>query len=130
MVNDPIGDMIIQIKNASMAGLGTITLPYSNMKFAVAKILLQEGYLTSVEKGGTMPKFTLKIALRYDGKTPIVTDVKRKSKPGLRIYVNSRSIPFVVGGLGIGVVSTSQGIMTDRDARKKKLGGELLCEIW
>lgn len=130
MVNDPIGDLIVQIKNASRAGLGSIALPYSNMKFAVAQILLREGYLTSVEKTGTAPKFTLKIALKYDGKTPVLTDVKRKSKPGLRVYVNSRSIPSVVGGLGIGVVSTSQGIMTDSEARKKKLGGELLCEIW
>ena len=130
MVNDPIGDLLAQIKNASMAGKPTITLPHSRMKMEVAKILHREGYIGTVETVGQEPKMMLKIGIRYDGKTPVITDVKRISKPGLRQYVNKHTIPAVVGGMGIAVLSTPQGIMTGAEAKKKGIGGELLCSIW
>jgi small subunit ribosomal protein S8 len=130
MVNDPIGDMIIQIKNASLAGRQTVELPYSKLKHEVARIIQEEKFIEKVEKTGTEPKFNLKLTLRYKGSTPVVTDLKRKSKPGLRVYVNRYSIPKVVGGMGIAILSTSAGIMTGKSARKQGLGGELLCEIW
>jgi small subunit ribosomal protein S8 len=130
MVNDPIGDMIIQIKNAAMAHHHEVELPYSRMKFDVAVILKQEGYLESVEKMGADTKKTLKIALRYANREPVLTDVKRKSKPGLRVYVGKKFIPKVVGGMGIAILSTPQGVMTGKEAQKRGVGGELLCEIW
>lgn len=130
MVNDPVGDLLAQIKNASMAGLQSIELPYSRMKMEVAKILSQEGYVGAIEKTGTDPKSRLKIAIKYVGKTPVITGVKRISKPGLRLYVNKQTIPTVVGGMGIAIVSTPQGIMTGRDAKKKGIGGEILCTTW
>ncbi len=130
MVNDPIGDLLIQIKNASMAGLKTVELPHSRMKMAVAKILTDEGYIASVEKAGKEPKFSLRIGIKYQDATPVITDVKRMSKPGLRIYVNKDMIPTVVGGMGIAILSTPQGVMTGKEAKKRGLGGELLCTIW
>ncbi len=130
MVNDPIGDMLIQIKNAGLARKKTVTLPYSNIKMAVAHILSKEGYIASAEKLGAAPKYELKMVLKYDDDAPVITDVKRKSKPGLRVYVKSSAIPKVVGGLGIAILSTPKGIMTGAAARKAKLGGEFLCEIW
>ena len=130
MVNDPVGDLLAQIKNASMAGLLSIDLPYSRMKMEVAKILSQEGYVGSIEKTGTEPKCRLKIGIKYIGKTPVITGVKRMSKPGLRLYVNKHTIPTVVGGMGIAIVSTPQGIMTGKDAKKKGIGGEILCTTW
>lgn len=130
MVNDPVGDLLAQIKNASMAGIQSIDLPYSRMKMEVAKILSQEGYVGAIEKTGTEPKCRLKIVIKYVGKTPVITGVKRVSKPGLRLYVNKQTIPTVVGGMGIAIVSTPQGIMTGRDAKKKGIGGEILCTTW
>jgi len=130
MVNDPVGDMLIQIKNAYMAGNSAVVLPYSKLKEAVAKIFMEEGYLSSVTAVGEGVKKTLELRLRYEGSAPALTDLKRKSKPGLRVYVASHAIPTVVGGMGIAILSTPQGIMTGKDARKKHIGGELLCEVW
>lgn len=130
MVNDPIGDMIIQIKNAGLSGRDNISLPYSKVKNKIAEILKNEGYIKTVSIEGEKPKMFLKIFLKYENKKSVITDVKRRSKPGLRIYINKRLIPNVVGGLGIAIISTSQGIMTGSEARKQGLGGELLCEIW
>lgn len=130
MVNDPIGDLLIQIKNAYRAGKSVAVLPHSRLKEAVAQILAQEKYLAAVSVTGERPKKTLELALRYDGATPAVTDLKRKSKPGLRLYVGATAIPTVVGGMGVAIVSTPQGIMTGKEARKKHIGGELLCEVW
>jgi len=130
MVNDPIGDLLAQIKNASMAGLSSIELPNSRVKFAVAKILSQEGYIGTVETVGQKPKLMLRIGIKYQSDAPVITGVKRVSKPGLRLYVNRNTIPTVVGGMGIAVVSTPQGIMTGKDAKKKGIGGEILCTIW
>ena len=130
MVNDPIGDMIIQIKNAAMAGKRVIELPHSKLKRAIAKTLVDSGYLVSVSIVGDSPKQALRLHLAYDGKTAVLTDLRRVSKPGLRLYVGRDEIPRVVGGMGVAILSTSQGIMTGSEARKRGLGGELLCEIW
>lgn len=113
-----------------MVGKLAIELPFSKMKFAVAQILASEGYVARVEKSGIRPREQIKITLKYQGKTPVITNVIRRSKPGLRVYVNAASIPTVVGGLGIAVLSTPQGIMTGIEARKRNTGGELLCEVW
>jgi small subunit ribosomal protein S8 len=130
MVNDPIGDMLAQIKNAVMAGKSSVDLPYSRMKHQVAVILLKEGYLTEATKAGEVPKQRLLLKIKYEGKNAVLTDLKRKSKPGLRVYINKTEIPYVIGGMGIAIVSTSQGIMTGKDAKKRGIGGEFLCEVW
>jgi small subunit ribosomal protein S8 len=130
MVNDPIGDLIIQIKNASMAGKQAIVLPYSRMKHAVATILEKEGYVGRVGKAGEMPKQSLSVEIKYEEGIPVITGLKRVSKPGLRWYVNKKEIPTVVGGMGIAILSTPQGIMTGKEAKKRGIGGELLCTIW
>lgn len=130
MVNDPIGDMLIQIKNASLAKNSVIELPYSKLKMALGKILFDEGYIASVAKTGSDPKANLRVGIRYVNGTSVITGVKRVSKPGLRWYVNKGTIPQVVGGMGIAILSTPQGIMTGKDAKKKGTGGELLCKIW
>lgn len=130
MVNDPIGDMIAQIKNANMAGKKIIVLPYSGLKHKVADVIRKEGYLESIEKIGAAPKSQLKITLKYDGKQKVITDIKRRSKPGMRIYLNRKSIPQVLNGLGIAILSTPSGIMTGKDAKKQGIGGEFVCELW
>jgi len=130
MVNDPIGDMLIQIKNASLAKNSVIELPYSKLKAALGKILLDEGYVASVVKVGTDPKAGLRIGIKYVRGESVITGVARVSKPGLRRYVNKHTIPQVVGGMGIAILSTPLGIMTGKDAKKKGIGGELLCKIW
>jgi small subunit ribosomal protein S8 len=126
MVNDPIGDMLIQIKNAALAKKDVIELPYSKLKKALGEILAQEGYISSLAKVGDDPKAMLRIGI----KPAAITDVKRVSKPGLRWYVNKSKIPTVVGGMGIAILSTPSGLMTGKEARKKGIGGELLCKIW
>jgi small subunit ribosomal protein S8 len=130
MVNDPIGDLLIQIKNASMAGKQGIEVPHSRLKYEVVKILSEEGYVGTVEKTGDAPKNGIRIAMRYRGTVPVITDVKRMSKPGLRVYVNKNMIPTVVAGMGVAILSTPEGIMTGKTAKKKGIGGELLCTIW
>lgn len=122
--------MLIQIKNAALAKKGTIELPYSKLKMALGNILLKEGYIASIEKIGEDPKADLKIGIKYVNGTSAINDVKRVSKPGLRWYVNKTKIPTVVGGLGIAILSTPQGLMTGRDAKRKGTGGELLCKVW
>lgn len=130
MVNDPVGDMLVRIKNAYLAGKAMVHLPHSKTKRAVAQILAQEGYLASVAETGKPPKKTLTLTLHYDSGKPRMTDIKRKSKPGLRVYVGAGNIPVVVGGMGTAILSTPQGIMTGKVAKKKHIGGELLCEVW
>lgn len=130
MVNDPIGDMLSQVKNAYMAGVIVVEVPYSKLKESVAKILAEQGYISSVSTKGESAHKTLILELRYDASRAALTDVKRKSKPGLRLYVGSGAIPTVVGGMGVAILSTPQGIMTGKEAKKKHIGGELLCEVW
>ena len=130
MVNDPIGDMIIQIKNAGMVGKPIISLPSSKGKFAVASILLKEGYVRSVEQKGEAPRLQLVIKLKYVNGKHVITDVKSMSKPGIRLYVDKNTIPVILGGMGTAIISTSKGVMTGKEAKKTGIGGELMCEIW
>lgn len=126
---DPIADMLTRIRNASRALLPTVAIPHSKLKESLANILKQEGYVAEVAVDATFPK-TIKVRLKYEGKKSVVEGLKRVSKPGLRKYVGATEIPRVLGGLGVAVVSTSEGIMTGQQCRKKNIGGELLCYVW
>jgi small subunit ribosomal protein S8 len=128
-MSDPISDMLTRIRNASRALLPAIELPHSRMKESLANILKKEGYVAEVSVDGKTIK-KLKIQLKYQGKKNVIEGLKRVSKPGLRKYVGSTEIPRVLGGLGISIVSTPEGVMTGTQAKKKNLGGELLCYIW
>jgi len=128
-MSDPISDMLTRIRNASRALLPVVELPHSRMKESLAHILKKEGYVAEVSVDGKTIK-KLKIQLKYQGKKNVIEGLKRVSKPGLRKYVGATEIPRVLGGLGVSIVSTSQGVMTGTQAKKKNLGGELLCYIW
>ncbi|MGA2029790.1 MAG: 30S ribosomal protein S8 [Verrucomicrobiota bacterium] len=128
-MSDPISDMLTRIRNASRALLPAVELPHSRMKESLAQILKKEGYVTEVSVDGKVIK-KLKIQLKYQGKKNVIEGLKRISKPGLRKYVGTTEIPRVLGGLGVSIVSTSEGVMTGTQAKKKNLGGELLCYIW
>ena len=126
---DPIADMLTRIRNAGRALLPTVQIPHSRMKESLAGILKLEGYVADVNVEGKLPK-TIKIKLKYEGKKTAIEGLKRVSTPGLRRYVGATEIPRVRGGLGVAVVSTSEGVMTGTQARKKNLGGELVCYVW
>jgi small subunit ribosomal protein S8 len=128
-MTDTISDMLTRIRNASRVLLPAIELPHSKMKESIAQILKKEGYVSEVATEGKGIK-KLKLKLKYDGRKSVIEGLRRVSTPGLRRYVSATEIPQVRGGLGISVVSTSQGVMTGTDARKNNLGGELLCYIW
>jgi small subunit ribosomal protein S8 len=132
IVNDPIGDMLTRIRNAQVAKHDAVVMPASNAKKAIAKILLDEGYIKSYEKIDDGLQGQIKIALKYvNGKQqPVIAGLKRISKPGLRVYAKCEDLPKVLGGLGVAIVSTSKGLMTDKNARKDNLGGEVLAYIW
>ena len=131
VINDPIADMLTRIRNAQVARHDSVTIPASNMKKAIAKILLDEGYVKSVENLNEGIQGSIKITLKYqDKKQPVIVGLRRISKPGLRVYATCEELPKVLGGLGIAIVSTSRGVMTDRAARKENIGGEVLCYIW
>jgi small subunit ribosomal protein S8 len=127
---DPIADMLTRIRNAGRALLPTVQIPHSRMKESLATILKSEGYIAEVLVEGEKTKKTLKLRLKYEGKKCVIEGLKRISKSGLRHYVGATEIPRVRGGLGVTVVSTSEGVMTGAQARKKNIGGELLCYIW
>jgi len=132
MLTDPIADMLTRIRNGAHARKATIDLPWSRHKEAIAKVLVEEGYLESVagvaEEGA--PR-TLRIGIRYDERRrPIITGVKRVSRPSLRVYVGATEIPAIRRGLGVNVLSTPRGVLVDREARKQGVGGELLCTVW
>jgi small subunit ribosomal protein S8 len=129
-MSDPISDMLTRIRNGGRALLPAVQMPHSNIKESVAKILKTEGYVADVAVEGEKSKKTIKIRLKYNGKKNVIEGLKRVSKPGLRKYVGSTEIPRVLGGLGVSIVSTSEGLMTGTQAKKKNLGGELLCYIW
>ncbi len=130
-VNDPIADMLTRIRNAQIARHESVVIPASNMKKAIAKILLDEGYVKSVENVADGIQGAIKITLKYlDKKQPVIVGLKRISKPGLRVYATCDELPKVLGGLGIAIVSTSKGLMTDKACRKENIGGEVLCYIW
>lgn len=128
-MSDPISDMLTRIRNAGAAQLPVVKLPHSRIKEGVAKLLKSEGYVGEVSVDGDVKKI-IKINLKFNGKKSVIEGLKRISKPGLRRYVGSTEIPRVRGGLGIAIVSTSEGLLTDSQARKKNLGGELLCYVW
>lgn len=130
-MTDPIADMLIRIKNALMARHKKVEIPASKMKLEIARILKEEGYIEDFTYIDEKPQGKIEIILKYDeNKRPVIRGVKRVSKPGRRIYMGYRKLPKVLDGLGIAIISTSQGIMTDHEARRRKVGGEVLCEIW
>ena len=133
VVNDPIADMLTRIRNAQVARHDAVVLPASNTKKAIAKILLNEGYVKGVDFVDDGLQGQIKITLKYAGanrSTPVIAGLKRISKPGLRVYATCEELPKVLGGLGIAIVSTSKGVMTDKEARKQEIGGEVLAYIW
>jgi small subunit ribosomal protein S8 len=132
VVNDPIADMLTRIRNAQIAKHDTVIMPASNIKKAIAKILLEEGYIKAFEKIEDGVQGQIKLALKYvNGKQqPVIAGLKRISKPGLRVFASCEDLPKVLGGLGVAIISTSRGLMTDKKARLDKLGGEVLAYIW
>mgnify|MGYP002518153964 FL=1 len=130
VTTDPIADMLTRIRNANQQKHETVSIPYSNLKNELAKILKNEGFVTdfTVEEEGN--KKNIVITLKYKGNERVITGLKRVSKPGLRQYAKVNEIPKVLNGLGIVVLSTSQGLMTDKEARAKNIGGEVLAYIW
>ena len=128
-MTDPISDMLTRIRNAGRALLPTVEMPYSRIKENLANILKQEGYIAEVAVEGKAIK-TIKLRLKYQGKKNVIEGLRRISKPGLRHYVGATDIPRVRGGLGVAVLSTPEGVMTGVQARKKNIGGELLCYVW
>ena len=131
VINDPIADMLTRIRNGLIARHDSVTMPASNMKKAIAKILLDEGYIKSVDYVDDGLQGQIKIVLKYvQGRESVIKGLKRISKPGLRVYARSTEIPKVLGGLGIAIISTSKGVMTDKEARNAGVGGEVLAYIW
>ncbi len=130
MVNDPIADMLTRIRNAVMVGHESVLIPHSRVKMAIAKILKEENFIEDYEVVKAKPAQMIRVQLRYVDKQPAVLGLERVSRPGLRVYAGKTEIPRVYGGLGVSIMSTSQGIMTGKQAWHKKLGGEVLCYIW
>ncbi len=130
--HDTISDMLTRIRNANLARHQTTEVPSTKTTRSIAKVLKDEGFIADFAEAGEGIKRNLVIALKYKGKSkrPIITTLRRVSKPGFRVYSNRRELPRVLGGIGIAIISTSSGIMTDREARRTGLGGEVLCYIW
>lgn len=130
--HDPISDMLTRIRNASEKSHASTKVPASRMSQSIASVLQQEGYISSFSEEGEGVNRHLLLELRYSGKhrQPLIRSVQRVSKPGLRIYKNTRRLPRVLGGLGVAIISTSRGVMSDRDARKQGVGGEVLCYVY
>ena len=134
MYSDPIADMLTRVRNALMAGHATVAIPYSRIKADIARILVEEGYVESFEVGEEKPAPMIHIRLKYYGdrrhRRPVITGIQRVSKPGRRVYKKRSELPWVLSGMGIAIVSTSQGVMTAQQARRKGIGGEVLCQVW
>ncbi len=128
-MSDPISDMLTRIRNAQMAEKTTVSMPSSKLKAAIAKVLQDEGYVEGFKVVNDGAKATLEIGLKYYADRPVIETIQRVSRPGLRIYKGSEEIPKVMNGLGIAIVSTSKGLMTDRKARASGIGGEVLCIV-
>jgi small subunit ribosomal protein S8 len=130
--NDTISDMLTRLRNASMAKHDVTEIPSTKMTRSIAKVLMEEGFITGYEETGEAPKKMISVGLKYKGKTrvSIFTKLKRVSRPGLRVYANTKDLPRVLGGIGIAIISTSRGVMTDREARKAGIGGEVLCYVY
>lgn len=130
MFTDPIADMLIRIKNAASAKKENVVMPYSKFKLSLAKLLFEQGFVGSISEVPGKFKM-LQVNLKYDRQgEPVFSGIKRISKPGQRIYLGAEKLPRTNSGLGLTVVSTSKGLMSDRDARKNKVGGEIVCQIW
>jgi len=131
LVTDPIADMLTRIRNAQIAKHDVVMIPASNMKRAIAKILLQEGYVKNVDFIADGMAGNIKVTLKYvENKKSVIVGLKRISRPGLRVYAPCDELPKVLGGLGIALISTSKGVMTDKEARKNQVGGEVLAYVW
>src|SRR5439155_4433658 len=131
MMSDPIADLLTRIRNANKARKASVDIPWSRPKEAIARVLVDEGYLGSVAVVDAEPQNVLRIDLRYDSqRRPVISGVRRVSRPSLRVYVGMDKIPAVRGGLGINVLSTPKGVLVDRDARREKVGGEVICTVW
>ena len=130
-ITDTIADLLTRIRNASAAKHDTVDIPCSNMKKAICQILVDEGYVKEFTTMDDGKQGVIKVTLKYtEDKTPVITGLRRVSKPGLRIYSNVENLPKVMKGLGVAIISTSKGIMTDREARKANIGGEVLAFVW
>jgi small subunit ribosomal protein S8 len=133
MMTDPIADMLTRLRNANVAFHDEVLMPSSKKKEALAKILVSEGYIVGfeVENDSSRPGRQLKITLKYSpDRERTISGLKRVSKPGLRVYSKADGVPRVLGGMGIAILSTNQGLMTDREARRRRVGGEILCQVW
>ena len=129
MMTDPLADMLTRIRNALAVQKPEIVLPFSKIKYEIAKILKKEGFLNEVEK--IEDRFTqLKLVLKYQDSKPVISHIKTISKPGRRVYVSRKEIPYVLNDIGIAILSTSHGVMTNKQARRTKVGGEVICEVW
>lgn len=131
VITDPIADMLTRIRNGLIARHGEVRIPHSRVKARIAEILVREGYVEDVEIVPAGINSEIKVKLKYAAnRTPVIHGLKRVSRPGLRVYAGRSEMPRVQGGLGVTIVSTSRGLMTDREARRARVGGELLCEVW
>ena len=128
-MHDPISDMLTRIRNASRALQPNVEVPHSKLKESIANVLKKEGYVSEVSVDGKAIK-TIKLKLKYEGKRAVIEGLRRVSTPGIRRYTGSQEVPRVRGGLGVAILSTSEGVMTGVQARKKNIGGELLCYVW
>ena len=130
-MTDPIADMLTRIRNGAMAKIQTVDMPASKLKVEIAKVLKAEGYIGAYKLMKDDKQGILNVALKYDeNKVSVVEGIKRVSKPGSRVYVKTDAVPKVINGYGIAILSTSKGLMVDREARKSKVGGEILCNVW
>jgi small subunit ribosomal protein S8 len=130
-MTDPIADLLTRVRNGQLARHEKVTLPWSRMKENLARVLVSEGYVREVVVGGEADKRTLTVLLSYTpGGDPVITGIRRVSKPGLRVYTSAKEIPSVRNGFGVSVLSTPFGLMANREARRRNVGGELLCEVW
>ena len=129
-ITDPIADMLTRIRNANDARHATVDVPASKLKIAIAQILKDEGYIKDFEVQEGNYQGVIRITLKYNGKDKVITGLRRVSKPGLRMYAGADDLPKVLRGLGIAIISTSKGVMTDKDARKQHVGGEVLAFVW
>lgn len=130
ILTDPIADMLTRIRNANMVRHASVDIPASKTKKRLAEILLEEGFIESFEVVEDNKQGVIRVVLKYNGKDRVITGLKRISKPGLRVYADKNEVPRVLGGLGVAVISTSKGVVTDRVAREMGVGGEVICYVW
>ena len=129
-LNDPVGDMLARIKNSQLRNHKKVELPSSNFKIKIAEVLKNEGYINNYQVSPEENKFKLVIELKYNYGSPVISTIQRVSKPGRRVFSSAESLPKINNGLGIAIVSTPKGVMTDIDARKQKIGGEIICKVF